>query len=196
MKPFGPEPRTYFAGRIGARSQSLVEFAIISPLLMLLMFGVIDFGRAIYIYGTLVQGANEGIRVAVRASSPLPSDTDVEGAVKTHSASVALANPCANGPLPPTSGVGANNPPAESGWIFITQPNPGSSVLASPPINSPGGESPVPATGTCSAHNPAASGNYALQVTVRYTYVPITPLVGQVFSQLILQAYATDYTEY
>src|SRR5690349_25157862 len=67
------------------RSQGLTEFAIIAPIILLLTFGIIDFGRALYLYITLQQAANEGARVAVRASyyidangSPhqWPNDTD------------------------------------------------------------------------------------------------------------------------
>ena len=50
------------------RSQGLTEFAIIAPIILLLTFGIIDFGRALYLYITLQQAANEGARVAVRAS--------------------------------------------------------------------------------------------------------------------------------
>jgi len=50
------------------RSQGLTEFAIIAPVILLLTFGIIDFGRALYLYITLQQAANEGARVAVSAT--------------------------------------------------------------------------------------------------------------------------------
>jgi len=40
------------------RSQSMVEFAIVAPLLLLLLFGIVDFGRVIYIYVTLNQAVH------------------------------------------------------------------------------------------------------------------------------------------
>jgi len=46
----------------------MTEFAIIAPVILLLTFGIIDFGRGLYFYITLQQAANEGARVAVRAS--------------------------------------------------------------------------------------------------------------------------------
>ena len=49
------------------RSQSLVEFAIVAPLLLFLIFGIVDFGRVIYVYITLSQAVNEGVRVAIRS---------------------------------------------------------------------------------------------------------------------------------
>jgi hypothetical protein len=174
----------------------MTEFAIVAPLMLLLIFGIIDFGRAIYVYGTIIESAHEGVRVAIQASTPLPSDTDVLKAAQSHAQSIILANPCANGPLPPISGAGAQNPPPSSGWIFITQPNPPSTVQASPPLNAPGGSTPAAATASCSAINPASSGTYPLQVTIRYTYSLFTPLLYQLLPTFILQAYAVEYTEY
>ena len=79
------------------RSQAIVEFAIIAPVLVILLFGVVDFGRVIYIYATLNQAVNEGARTAVRASALLPTNNDVEIAVRQHAVDVSLANPCLHG---------------------------------------------------------------------------------------------------
>jgi len=51
--------------RHGTRGQSLVEFALIFPVLILLLFGIVDFGRAIYTYNTIGNAARDGVRVAV-----------------------------------------------------------------------------------------------------------------------------------
>src|SRR5438874_9866980 len=83
----------------GQTSQALVEFAIIAPVLLLLIFGVVDFGRIIYVYATINQAVNEGARTAIRASALLPTNNDVETAVKQHAVDVSLANPCPNGPI-------------------------------------------------------------------------------------------------
>jgi hypothetical protein len=45
--------------------QALVEMAILLPLLMLLVMGIFEFGRAMYIKNTLTQAARAGARVAV-----------------------------------------------------------------------------------------------------------------------------------
>src|SRR6266852_3362993 len=87
------------------RSQSMVEFAIVAPLLLVLLFGIVDFGRVIYIYVTLNQAVNEGLRVAIRNSPLLPTNTDVENAVKVHAVDVSLANPCPNGPITSSTSV-------------------------------------------------------------------------------------------
>lgn len=44
------------------KGQSLVEFALILPLFMLIVLGIFDFGRAIYAYSALHNAAREGAR--------------------------------------------------------------------------------------------------------------------------------------
>jgi Flp pilus assembly protein TadG len=194
--PVAIRPRIGWAWLASQRSQSMTEFAIVAPILLLMLFGIIDFSRAIYIYGTLVAAANEGARVAIRASTPLPTDADVLTAAQSSAQSLILANPCPNGPLPPITGAGAQNPNGDSGWVFITEPNPPSTVEASPTFDAPGGQAPSVGTASCSAVNSMSSGTYPLQVTVRYNYSFFTPLLEQLAPNLILQAYATEYTEY
>lgn len=180
------------------RSQGLVEFSLIAPILLLIIFGVIDFGRGLYYYITLQQSANEGARVAVRASyytdiagaqHQWPTDDDVDSAVKAHAPAVFLANPCANGPIDTTQ-----IPPANQGWIYITD---ASTANGSGTPNSPagGGGSFSPGVG-CNTPVPA-SNNYALKVTIRYNFVPLTPLIQQVTAnRIVLTTYAVYRTEY
>jgi Flp pilus assembly protein TadG len=52
-------------GRRQTRGQSLAEFAIVLPLLLLLFMGVVDFGRAIYAYNTVSNAARDGARKAI-----------------------------------------------------------------------------------------------------------------------------------
>ena len=47
------------------RGQSLVEFAIVLPLLMLIVFGVLDLGRAFFALVTITNAAREGARFGV-----------------------------------------------------------------------------------------------------------------------------------
>lgn len=176
----------------GQRSQAMVEFAIVAPLLVVLLFGIVDFGRVIYAYVTLNQAVNEGARTAIRNSPLLPTNTDVETAVKIHAIDLSLANPCPNGPITSVP------PPADQGWIYITEPNPPSSVeTLSPSLeNAPGGQIWSFNTGSCSATNPAH--NHApLQITIRFNFVPFTPLIRQLTANsIIITASATYATEY
>jgi len=184
-------PQSVRQGVRNQRSQSMVEFAIVAPLLLLLIFGMVDFGRVIYTYITLNQAVNEAVRVAIRDSPLLPTNGDVESAAKIHAVDVTLANPCPNGPITTVT------PPANQGWIYITEPNAPSTVETLSPTleNAPGGQMWAFDNGTCSATNPAY--NHApLQVTIRYNFVPITPLIKQFAGNLVMSAAAVYRTEY
>lgn len=52
------------------RGQSLTEFALILPVLLLVVFGVVDFGRAIYAYNAVSNAAREGGRTAIVNQTP------------------------------------------------------------------------------------------------------------------------------
>jgi Flp pilus assembly protein TadG len=47
------------------RGQSLVEFALVLPIFLLVMMGIIDFGRAIFSYNSLSNATRDGARVAI-----------------------------------------------------------------------------------------------------------------------------------
>lgn len=172
------------------RSQALIEFALISPVLLLLVFGIIDIGRAVFYYDTLTHAAREGARAAVAASTPLPTNNSVLNAVTQQLVGAPVSEPCPQGPI--TSAT----PPANTAWLYVTEPNPPGTVETNPPANAPGGEFSAPAGGGCSAVNPA-SGNVSLQVTLRFNLVLITPIVSQVTADhIVMTAAAIFRVEY
>ena len=173
------------------RSQALAEFALIAPVLLLVVFGIVDLGRAVFYYNTLAHAAREGAREAESASTPLPANADVLATVQGQATGVSVAvNPCPNGPLT------ATNPPAGQAWVFVTEPKPPTTIESAPLPNAPGGEFAAPSSGACSAVNPAAN-NVPLQVTIRYNLVLITPIVGQLSANRIVMTVAAIYrTEY
>jgi len=176
--------------RDGQRSQALIEFALVSPVLLLLLFGVIDIGRAIFYYDTLNHAAREGARVAARASNQLPTNTDVLSAVSAQMLGVPVTQPCPQGP------ISTSTPPANAAWLYVTEPAPPGVAETSPPPNAPGGEYSAAAAGGCSAVNPA-TGNDQLQVTLRFNLVLITPIVAQVTADHVVMTAAAVYrTEY
>lgn len=50
--------------RRGARGQSLVEFALVFPIMMLLIAGFFEIGRAVFAFNTIANAARQGARVA------------------------------------------------------------------------------------------------------------------------------------
>jgi len=63
------------------RGQSMVEFALILPMLILLVMGVIDFARAFNVMQVVTNAAREGARVGIIPSS---TNGDVTGTVTTY----------------------------------------------------------------------------------------------------------------
>lgn len=57
------------------RGGTLVELALVLPVFFLIIFGILDFGRAIWAYNTIAYAAREGVRYAI-----------VRGSVNVHPA--------------------------------------------------------------------------------------------------------------
>lgn len=57
------------------RGAAAVEFALLLPVLLLLVFGIIDFGRALNAQVTLTQAAREGARMAALGEPNVVSGT-------------------------------------------------------------------------------------------------------------------------
>jgi Flp pilus assembly protein TadG len=182
-------PKKHPSGRL-QKSQALIEFALISPVLLLLLFGIVDVGRAVFYYDTLGHAAREGARSAVRASNQLPTNADVLSTVTSQLVGIPVSEPCPQGPI--TSAT----PPDNSAWLYVTEPNPPASAETNPPMNAPGGEYSTAAGGSCSATNPA-SGNAPLQVTIRFNLILITPVIAQATANhIVMTATAIFRTEY
>jgi Flp pilus assembly protein TadG len=63
------------------RGQALVEFAIVLPMLLLLLLGIVDFARAWNVYEVLTDAAREGARIAVVDHQPAITEQDVRDAI-------------------------------------------------------------------------------------------------------------------
>lgn len=108
-----PRPR----GRIRAlrrdqRGTAVVEFALVSPILFLLVFGILDFGRALNYYNHLTQLVGQGARAAAVNRCPSGgaigvSCTSIQNQLETTYASGGLQNGvkvCITNASPPPAG--------------------------------------------------------------------------------------------
>lgn len=97
-----------------SRGQTLVEFAMVFPLIMALIFGVMDFGYWIYAWSQIQYSARRG---AEQASIMQPRDAVV--ATSYHSI---LNDPCLDRIVEATKGNGAFSTvlATKTGDIFIT----------------------------------------------------------------------------
>ena len=84
-----PRPRGRLrAFRRDEGGTALVEFALIAPFLFLLLFGIIDFGRALNYYNQVTQLAGQGARAAV--VNRMPDGTAITSGSALQSALVNL----------------------------------------------------------------------------------------------------------
>lgn len=156
------------------RGQSLVEFAVSSVVLLLLVGGLVDIGRSIYVQEVLSNAVREGARHgawydAPSLSHPYLYDAPIKAAVDTELASISLPasvlrNPGTTCPSA-TDGNAFHNPPYVSSAFPPTTNQPWLYICYS---NTPGLDFTSPATN---------QGQLDLNVIVLYSYGPLTSVV-------------------
>jgi Flp pilus assembly protein TadG len=156
----------------------MVEFALSSVVLLLLVGGLVDIGRALYVGEVLSSAAREGARHGVwfdaaHQSHPYLYDAEIKAAVDAELTSISLPasvlkNPGTTCPAP-TDGNGLHNPPYANAaypatvnqtWLYICYDNTAGTDITAPP---------------------SGQSLQDLNVIVLYTYGPLTPLVTAQF---------------
>lgn len=154
--------------------QTLVEFALVLPIFMLLFFGVIDGGRIVYMNSVLSQAAREGARTAAVEASWMGSSDPSCGKL--------------GGPVCPAS-VGAleadvlaavNRETAPFGQIANAHLYISCDVAGSEPSGAWTGQS-------CASHKT----NSIVSVRVQLEFTAITPIVGAVLPPVWLSGAAS-----
>jgi Flp pilus assembly protein TadG len=164
----------------------MVEFALSSVVLLLLVGGLVDIGRAIYVSEVISNAAREGARhgawfQAPALGHPYLTNAQIKAAVDAELAAASLPpsilkNPGTTCPNP-TDGNAFHNPPyansvypptANQTWLYICYEN---------------------TPGTALPGQPASGQNLSdLNVIVLFTYGPLTPLVTAQFGAFHLSA--------
>lgn len=80
------------------RGATAVEVALLLPILLVLVMGIVDFGRALHAQITLTQAAREGVRVAA-LKQPNPASRTQNAAVGLSGVGVAVTA-CPGTPTP------------------------------------------------------------------------------------------------
>jgi Flp pilus assembly protein TadG len=70
--------------KIGQNGSAAVEFAIVLPLLIILIFGIIEFSICFYNKAMLTNASREGSRTGIVFADPRISDTEIESVVNTY----------------------------------------------------------------------------------------------------------------
>lgn len=176
--------------------QTLVEFALVLPVFMLVVFGLLDVGRLVYTHYAISQAAREGARRAATEAGwvGLSSSACVPDA-----ASIGSSNPGAHVCPSDPAVLRANVTSAVNGMTVSLGPV--SSVYVS--CNAGTEDDPAPSgdwtasSGSdgngCQNDSGAAVGASGGLVSVRveYTYQPITPVVGALLGAVPLSGSAT-----
>lgn len=66
------------------RGVAIIEFAIVLPLLLILLFGIIEFSLILYNKAMLTNASREGARAGIVASSPRVPDSEIRRIVKNY----------------------------------------------------------------------------------------------------------------
>ena len=159
--------------------QALVEFALVLPVFLMLLFGLIDGGRYVFMNNVLSQAAREGARVAATEAGWIGKSTTDDPSCVASEALITAANPGAH--VCPAAVTGATNSlqadiiaaanrmvapfaaVTDANVYFYCQP-----VGTDPPANWTNKACPV-------ANRIAAKS--VVWVRVQMTFQPITPLV-------------------
>lgn len=160
-------------GRTQSRGQTLVEFALILPIFLLMVFGLVDMGRYVYLNSTLSQAAREAARQA-----------------SVEAYWVGSVDPSCNtdgGPVCPADVAALRTNALAAGNRMMT-PN-GSITLAHLYTSCDRGTAPTGAwvTQTCARRAPGD----LVSVRVVMVFTPITPVIGQMFTSITSVASAT-----
>jgi len=157
------------SGRRAGLGQTLVEFALVLPIFLALLFGVIDGGRLIYLNSVISQAAREGARLAAVEASWLG---------------------LSNLSVPPISSCGAVGGPVCPADVAALQTDVRAAVnrmvapfgsISSSDIylscDSAGSAPTGPWTGVSCANH---STNKVVSVRLLLTFTPITPVIGPI----------------
>ncbi len=103
MTPNPPRPTSRSRRRRRTRGQSLVEFALVLPVFLIILSGLMDMGFLLYSRMTVINAAREGARVATTMTEETP--TAIRNAI------TGQVSGAANGlPVATTVTLGGGNP--------------------------------------------------------------------------------------
>ena len=100
--------------RQNERGAAVVEFALVAPLLLMMVLGIAEFGRAYHVQTTLSQAAREGVRVMALQNDPAAAITATKAAAPT----LTLTNVTVS----PASCIASGTTPAATATVTVTYP--------------------------------------------------------------------------
>lgn len=167
------------------RSQALVEFAMVAPLFLLVLFTAIDISRLLYAYTAISSAARDGARTASLSGS-IFSDCRIIQEVEL----VGQGFPVR---MDPNSIVGNSDPNNPSGPLQPTTPPPNVGYAYIWPAVATAN----PPDSNCSSSQQRAVSPSVkhVAVEVQYHFVPLLPFVNQFAGNIIVKTVSVVTTE-
>jgi Flp pilus assembly protein TadG len=88
-----PKPRPSRRRSDRGRGQALTEFALVLPILLLVLSGILDFGFALFSRMTVINAAREGAHAAMLETNHALIQTDAQASAQAHALSGGLTLP-------------------------------------------------------------------------------------------------------
>lgn len=186
-----PAGRRSRSGRLGRyfrsqKSQALVEFAAVSPLLLLITFLAIDVGRLLYTLSAISSAARDGSRIASLQASQF-SDCQAINQIKL----VGQGFPVG---MDPNSLVGNSDPNNPTGPLQPTSPPPnvGYAYLW------PAVATADPPEQNCdsSAARAVSQSVKHVAVEIQYRFTALTPFISQYTNGFVVKTVSVVTVEY
>jgi hypothetical protein len=161
----------------GQRSQALVEFSMVAPLFLIVIFAAIDISRLLYTYTAISSAARDGARTAsfqtaIYSDCQIIQEVELVGQgfpVKMDPNSIAGDSD----PNNPGGALQPSVPPPNVGYAYIWP----AVATADPPDSN------------CSSGTPRAVSQTVkhVAVEVQYHFVPWTPFIAQLTNGIIVK---------
>ncbi len=166
----------------------MVEFALVAPLLVMMIFLMIDFGRLVYTYGAISWATREGARLA-----SLKPQVKTDCAILQRVVEVGRGFPLTPDPNSIAGNADPNNPGSSS--IKPTTPPPGQGYVYIYPAVAPSyPQLPNNCAGTQTRKTSSQFLDVAVQV--QYSYVPLIPLISSFVPNIQVRTISVVQTEF
>ncbi|MGH7764049.1 MAG: TadE/TadG family type IV pilus assembly protein [Candidatus Dormibacteraceae bacterium] len=167
------------------RSQALVEFALVSPFFLLIVFMAIDISRLLYTYTAISSAARDGARTASLTGS-LYSDCQIIQEVEL----VGQGFPVR---MDPNSLVGDSDPNNPSGALQPTTPPPNVGYAYIWPAVATA--DPPDSNCTSSSQRAISPSVKHVAVEIQYHFTPLLPIVSNFAANIIVKTVSVVTTE-
>jgi TadE-like protein len=159
------------------RSQALVEFAMVAPLFLLVMFAAVDIGRLLYAYSGISSAARDGARAASLQISLFSDCQIIKDVELVGQGFPVVMDPNSlvgdSDPNNPSGALQPSTPPPNKGYAYIW---PAVATANPPDLN-------------CNSSNQRAVSQSIkhVSVEVQYHFVPLTPAIAGIAPNIIVR---------